>query len=165
MSCCSFTSNFSESVSQTCSNYIRSVCMQKAIIMMRKTEKSFSEIAEECGFYDGSHFRQLCTELYGVSPMTLRRDMSRWTQEYGDTLYGQSIRNHIWAYAPSDPHWNAIAVPCLFIERTNKAKWSCQKCIYQTVLCKTSRIVRSAGLWVNQFTFPPKLTTLRQRRE
>ena len=71
--------------------------MRTAVNLLRKTPMSINQIAEETGFYDTSHFYKLCTELYGVSPIQLRRDLSQWTREYGDQIFRQTIRELSWA--------------------------------------------------------------------
>lgn len=95
----SFTSNFGEMVGQSCHDYLRSLRMRNAVEFLRKTRKSIQETAEESGFYDSSHFYKVCMELYGVSPLTLRRDLSQWTREHGDRIYRRTIQENGWALA------------------------------------------------------------------
>lgn len=93
----SFTSNFGATVGQSCHEYLRSLRMRNAVEFLRKTRKSIQETAEESGFYDSSHFYKVCMELYGVSPLTLRRDLSQWTREYGDRIYRRTLQEYSWA--------------------------------------------------------------------
>ena len=65
--------------------------------MLRKTDKTVARIAEECGFYDASHFNKVCTDFTGRSPLFLRRELSQWTREYGDGLYQRAKQNSSWA--------------------------------------------------------------------
>lgn len=93
----SFTNGFRAVTGKCCSDYLRNLRMRSAIELLRKTKKSIGEIAEETGFYDSSHFYKICMDLYGVPPLTLRRDLSQWTREYGDALYQRSKRSSGWA--------------------------------------------------------------------
>lgn len=93
----SFTSGFHTVTGQSCGDYFRLLRMRTAVNLLRKTPMSINQIAEETGFYDTSHFYKLCTELYGVSPIQLRRDLSQWTREYGDQIFRQTIRELSWA--------------------------------------------------------------------
>ena len=92
----SFTSGFHTVTGQSCGDYLRQVRMRTAVNLLRKTTLSIGQVAEHTGFYDTSHFYKLCTELYGVSPAQLRRDLSQWTREYGDQIYRQTIRELSW---------------------------------------------------------------------
>ena len=93
----SFTTSFHTVTGQSCGNYLRQVRMRTAVNLLRKTPLSISQVAEDVGFYDASHFYKLCTELYGVSPVQLRRELSQWTREYGDRIYRQTLRELSWA--------------------------------------------------------------------
>lgn len=53
--------------------YVNLLRLQKAEELLRTTERSVSEIAEECGFDDSNYFSLKFKELYGVPPKTLRR--------------------------------------------------------------------------------------------
>ena len=92
----SFTTGFHAVTGQSCGDYLRRTRMRTAVNLLRKTTMSISQVAECTGFYDTSHFYKLCTELYGVSPTQLRRDLSQWTREYGDRIYRQTIRELSW---------------------------------------------------------------------
>ena len=93
----SFTSGFLAVTGQSCYDYLRQLRMKRAVDLLRKTTKSIGEIAEECGFYDSSHFHKASLELYGTPPLTLRRELSQWTRECGDRLYRRTIRESAWA--------------------------------------------------------------------
>lgn len=93
----SFTAGFHAVTGQTCGDYLRQVRMRTAVNLLRKTPMSISQVAESTGFYDTSHFYKLCTEMYGVSPLQLRRDLSQWTRDYGDRIYRQTLRELSWA--------------------------------------------------------------------
>lgn len=93
----SFTSNFRTVTGRCCGDYLRQLRMCRAVDMLRKTDKTIAQIAEECGFYDASHFNKVCTEFGGSSPLLLRRELSQWTREHGDTLYRRAIQRCSWA--------------------------------------------------------------------
>jgi len=92
----SFTAGFHTFTGQSCGDYLRQIRIRTAVNLLRKTPLSISQVAQSVGFYDTSHFYKLCTELYGVSPMQLRRDLSQWTREYGDRIYREALRELSW---------------------------------------------------------------------
>lgn len=93
----SFTANFRTVTGKCCGDCLRQFRMTKAIGLLRKTDKTIAQIAEECGFYDASHFNKVCTDFSGSAPLLLRRELSQWTREYGDSLYQRSIQHCSWA--------------------------------------------------------------------
>ncbi len=93
-----FTSNFNFMVGRTCSNYTTLMRMSSAMQMLKHSRKSISEIAEECGFFDSSHFAMKCNEMYGESPLTIRRNISKWMRDYGDELFKNQREGIRWAY-------------------------------------------------------------------
>lgn len=109
MSRTSFAIGFNEIVGQTCHSYINSVRMSNAVGMLRKTQKSVSQIAEECGFSDASHLTRMCSKMYGDTPLTLRKEYSKWAREYGDLLFKRHMRERSWAIEFDeellDKHW------------------------------------------------------------
>ena len=100
-----FTASFSTVTGQSCHSYINLLRMRNAVYLLRFSEKSISEIAEECGYYDSSHFWRQCTEMYGISPLTLRKELSQWTREYGDKLFERTVRNCSWAIPFGEDTW------------------------------------------------------------
>ncbi len=97
-----FTSSFNFTVGQTCNNYVTLVRMSNAMQMLKQTKKSIAEIATECGFFDSSHFAAKCNEIYGESPLTIRRNISKWMREYGDELFKHQREGLRWAYIFDD---------------------------------------------------------------
>ena len=97
MSKSNFTASFHAVTGQSCHSYINMLRMHYAIDLLRHSEKSISEIAKECGYYDHRHFRRQCVEIHGTSPMELRRELSQWTREYGYELYLKAVRDCSWA--------------------------------------------------------------------
>ena len=92
-----FTSAFNSTIGQTCHSYITSLRMQNAYTLLKITDKSIAEIASDCGVFDGSHLAQVCRELYGVSPLILRKQIGKWMREYGDELFRRSVNSMAWA--------------------------------------------------------------------
>ncbi len=97
-----FTSNFNFTIGRTCSSYTTLVRMSNAMQMLKQTRKSVSEIAEECGFFDSSHFAMKCNEMYGESPLTIRRNISKWMREYGDDMFKRQREGLRWAHIFGD---------------------------------------------------------------
>ena len=101
----SFTSEFSTMVGQSCHDYLRSLRMRNAVEFLRKTRKSIQETADENGFYDASHFYKVCMDLYDTPPLTLRKELSQWTREYGDRIYRRTIQEASWALTFDEASW------------------------------------------------------------
>ncbi len=97
-----FTSSFNFTIGQTCNNYITYMRMSTAIKMLKQTRKSIAEIAEECGFFDSSHFAAKCNELYGETPLSIRRNLSKWMREYGDDIFKKQREGLRWVYIFDD---------------------------------------------------------------
>ncbi len=53
--------------------YVNLLRLQKAEELLKITDKSISEIAEDCGFEDSNYFSLKFKELYGIPPKALRR--------------------------------------------------------------------------------------------
>lgn len=101
-----FTASFHTATGQSCHSYINLLRMRNAVYLLRYAEKSISEIAEECGYYDNSHFRRQCMEMYGISPLALRKELSQWSREYGDKLFQRTVRNASWAISFDEDIWD-----------------------------------------------------------
>lgn len=109
MSRSAFARGFNETVGQTCHNYLNSLRMSCAVGMLRKTRKSISEIAEECGFSDAGHLARACGKFFGDSPLTIRKKYSKWAREYGDSLFRRHMSERSWTLQYDDEllekHW------------------------------------------------------------
>ena len=92
-----FTSAFNSTIGQTCHSYITSLRMQNAYTLLKVTDKSIAEIAAECGFFDSSHLAQVCREIYGMSPLAIRRQHGKWIREHGDEIFRASVKSMAWA--------------------------------------------------------------------
>ena len=97
MSRSTFTSAFKTVTGQTFHNCITSLRIARAYQLLKHTDRSVSEIAEECGFFNSSHLSRVCRELLGVSPLTLRKKIGIWMREHGDELFHEDLKNTAWA--------------------------------------------------------------------
>ena len=97
-----FTSSFNFTIGQTCNNYVTLVRMSNAMQMLKQTRKSISEIATECGFFDSSHFAAKCNEMYGESPLSIRRNLSKWMRDYGDDIFRKQREGLRWIHIFDD---------------------------------------------------------------
>ncbi len=91
-----FTATFNQTIGQTCHNYITSLRLARAYQLLRITDKSISEIAAECGFFDSSHFAQKCQEFFGIPPLAIRRQHGKWMREYGDEIFRERVKEEAW---------------------------------------------------------------------
>lgn len=80
MSRSSFTSGFRTITGKTFHNFQGQLRMQVATNMLLKSPGSIAQIAKECGYYDSSHFRLKCVEMFGIPPHELRLMMSEYTR-------------------------------------------------------------------------------------
>ena len=88
--------NFNETVGQTCHNYITSLRVYHSLDLLRRTKKSISEIAEECGFCDVSHLTRSYIKAFGESPLVVRRKFRKLAQENGEYLFNLYKRENGW---------------------------------------------------------------------
>ena len=52
--------------------YIRKIRLQKAMVLLKTTDKNVSEIAYEVGFSDPNYFSRVFHKEFGVSPSAIR---------------------------------------------------------------------------------------------
>lgn len=88
--------NFNETVGQTCHNYITSLRVYYSLNLLRRTKKTLSEIAEECGFCDASHLTRSYIKAFGESPLVVRREFRKLAQENGEYLFNLYKRENGW---------------------------------------------------------------------
>lgn len=65
---------FYKSLRCTPHEYILNRRIHESTVLLSKTDKNISEIAEECGFYDSNHFSKIFRQLKGISPAKYRND-------------------------------------------------------------------------------------------
>jgi AraC-like DNA-binding protein len=71
---------FSEAYGMTPKAYIVKLRMHKACALLRRTEKSITDIAFECGYSDSNYFARVFRKSCGMSPQNYRRNGSDATQ-------------------------------------------------------------------------------------
>lgn len=72
MSRSSYLRHFKEMFHLTPHEYIRNYCLRHAKTLLKHTDASLTSIANECGFYDSSHFCKLFRKKYHISPAKYR---------------------------------------------------------------------------------------------
>ena len=73
MSASTFRRAFEKIMDTTPGVYLTTIRINKARKLLTDTDKTISDIAEECGFYDQSHFIKMFTRLRRQSPSEYRR--------------------------------------------------------------------------------------------
>ena len=68
---------FKAATGSTPTEYLTNLRLQHAEKLLYATELSISEIALECGFYDGSHFSRLFSACHNISPRLYRQRKRR----------------------------------------------------------------------------------------
>ena len=54
-------------------DYIRLCRLDDAALRLRSGEESIADIAQNCGFFDSSHFIKAFSEHFGITPARYRR--------------------------------------------------------------------------------------------
>ena len=72
MSRSSFLRHFKNSYNCTPSEYLNDYRINQSKILLRETDKSIATIAQNCGFFDSSHFIRILKKKVGVSPVKYR---------------------------------------------------------------------------------------------
>ena len=73
MSRSTFTTSFYSTVGQTCHSYITKLKISRALKLLRQPDKSISEVAQECGFYDANYMAKVLKRQLNISPRELRK--------------------------------------------------------------------------------------------
>jgi transcriptional regulator GlxA family with amidase domain len=68
---------FREELDATPSAYARGLRLRHGHWLVTRTRRSFTEIAQECGFADASHFSRHLKAAYGATPQALRAAAAR----------------------------------------------------------------------------------------
>lgn len=93
----SFTNKFKQVVGQTFHSYLVKLRVAKAVDLLRFSNKSISEISDECGFSNCGHFTNICTSTFDMSPIALRKYFRDWDMQYEDYLYKRTLDGN-WLY-------------------------------------------------------------------
>lgn len=91
-----FTDKFKETTGQTFGWYAKMVKLNKAITLLRYSQNSVTEIAEMCGFTTRSHFIHELKSVYGIPPLTLKRQMIEFDHTYGEHLHKLNMEKYEW---------------------------------------------------------------------
>ncbi len=75
--------------------YMRSRLMS-VLGLLRHSDKSISEIAEMCGFYDSFHLSHTIKNVYGVSAAELRIQLLTHSHTYGELLHAKRMNRIGW---------------------------------------------------------------------
>ncbi len=97
----SFTEKFKQTVGRTYHSYLTRVRMANAVDYLRHTNKTVSEISDECGFSNRGHFINTCADIFNMTPLALRRHFREWAELYGESAYEKS-RSFAWLFGWSD---------------------------------------------------------------
>ena len=74
MSYATFSRYFKRVFNVSPTEYIMTLRIKNAKNLLRNTEKSISQIAQDCGFFDLSHFSHYFYEYEKTTPLKYRRD-------------------------------------------------------------------------------------------
>ncbi len=103
----SFTNKFKQVVGQTYHNYLINLRMAKAADLLRFSNKSISEISDECGFSNCGHLTNICNATFNMSPMALRKYFREWNMQYEEYLYKRTL-DLSWLYNWTDEELSEI---------------------------------------------------------
>lgn len=67
-----FARMFKKTTGITPHRYLMKMRLEKAKVLLRQCERSLTEIAAECGFWDQSHMSRVFRRFTGVSPVAYR---------------------------------------------------------------------------------------------
>jgi AraC-like DNA-binding protein len=77
MSVSSFVRSFKKKTGLTFVDYVNSLRLSHAGLLLKEGRLSLLEIALSCGFNSQSHFNRVFKKIYGVTPGEYRRDLTR----------------------------------------------------------------------------------------
>ncbi|MBE6964801.1 MAG: helix-turn-helix domain-containing protein [Ruminococcaceae bacterium] len=92
----SFNDKFKSCTGQTFYDFYMRSRMVHVIKLLRFSNKSLSEIADECGFYDSVHLSHTIKNMYGLSPAELREQMLLRSLNYGELLHAKRMERIAW---------------------------------------------------------------------
>ena len=92
----SFNDKFKSCTGQTFYDFYMRSRMVHVIKLLRFSNKSLSEIADECGFYDSVHLSHTIKNMYGLSPAELREQMLLRSVTYGELLHAKRMERIGW---------------------------------------------------------------------
>jgi len=110
----SFTSQFKAVTNQTFNQYYTFVRANRAFRALRYSTKSVEEIAEEFGYSTTTRFILACKEVFGKTPLAMKKSMMEYGRIYGEILNKNDRERHEWKGILNDDelfehHAHAIA--------------------------------------------------------
>lgn len=112
----SFCGKFKECTGQTFYGFYNKTRMREVIRLLRFTQLTLQEIAEQCDFYDASHLRHVIKEHFGVTPVELRAQMLLRSRTHGEYLHERRIEKLGWINVMNEDeisifHRHSIGIP------------------------------------------------------
>ena len=77
--CCKSTAQnaFKKKYGCTVVSHLNNIRLENARIIINDTNKSFKEIAAECGFYDQNYFSKMFSKKFGCSPKQYKKNIAK----------------------------------------------------------------------------------------
>lgn len=91
-----FTEKFKDTTGQTFGSYSKLLRLSRARQLVRYSQKSLTEIAEECGFTTRSYLINECRSAYGVAPLALKKRMLDDDRIWGEHLHKLNMDKFAW---------------------------------------------------------------------
>lgn len=92
----SFNDKFKNCTGQNFYEFYMRSRMVHVIRLLRFSNKSLSEIADECGFYDSVHLSHTMKNMYGMSAVELREQMLLRSVTYGELFHAKRMERIGW---------------------------------------------------------------------
>ena len=92
----SFTTQFKAVTNQTYNQYAVRVRVDRAFRTFRYSTKSVTEIAEEFGYSSDTRFIHSYRQVFGVSPLAMKKKMLEYSRLYGEILNKSDFDRHAW---------------------------------------------------------------------
>ena len=102
MSQSSFSNKFKHTTGQTFLSYCKKTKIARAVWLLRLSQKSLSEIADECGFYDSTHLSHTIKSTFNTSPLVLREQLLEQNRTWGLPRHLESMQRLRWMNVMSD---------------------------------------------------------------
>lgn len=92
----SFSNKFIECTGQNYTAFCNKFKLSRAIYLLRHSAKSLDEIAELCGFYDGTHLSHVIKSVFGLSPTLLKHQMLDICKRQGEYAFRRMVDDYNW---------------------------------------------------------------------
>ena len=97
-----FTEKFKETTGKTFGWYTKMMKLNRAVYLLRYSQNSLTEIAEMCGFTTRSYLINELKTIYGVTPLTLKRQMIDFDRIHGEHIHNLNMEKYAWRKDLSD---------------------------------------------------------------